>query len=94
MIEQVRALSGTRQTPGVGFARQKASEGLAAISSLFGDDVPETQDQAGPASEMRLAEMPSLYVREGEKPTRAALMAMIHSRPDDARPIQVQVGMA
>ena len=75
VIEQVRALSGTRQTPGVGFARQKASEGLAAISSLFGDDVPETQDQAGPASEMRLAEMPSLYVREGEKPTRAALMA-------------------
>jgi arylsulfatase A-like enzyme len=39
-------------------------------------------------------EMHNLFDADTHARTRADLMAMIHSRPDDARPVQVQVGMA
>ena len=75
VIEQVRALSGTRQTPGVGFARQEASGGLAAIATLFGDVAERAENPTASQSDLVLADHPSLYVREGETPTRAALLA-------------------
>ena len=39
-------------------------------------------------------EMRNLFDDPAGAATRAALMEMIHSRPDDMRPVQVQVGMA
>ena len=77
VIEQVRALSGTRQTPGVGFVRAKASSGLKSLSSLFGD-VVESASTTVPkpaADPLVLAKQPSLYVRESATPTRAAMLA-------------------
>ena len=39
-------------------------------------------------------EMANLFEDATHSDTRADLMAMIKSRPDDTRPVQVQVGMA
>ena len=77
VIEQVSALSGTRQTPGVGFVQGVSSDGLKTVSTLFGNVAGAiTADKPDePVEKIVLADPPSLFVREGGVQTRAALLA-------------------
>lgn len=85
VIEQVRALSGTRQTPGVGFVRETAAPGLKALSALFGDvlnaadvQVSTTLNQvSAQAGSLRLAPPPSIHVRSEGKPFDPSLLGDI-----------------
>lgn len=66
VIEQVRALSGTRQTPGVSYSRAVEITGVegagAALSALLGNDVSAPVPQQ-PRTALSLADPPRMYVR-------------------------------
>lgn len=86
VIEQVRALSGTRQTPGVGFVREKAAPGLKALSALFGDFIDDvdalpaetTLSVTAQTEGVVLVPSPPLYIREEGKAINLAALNQIN----------------
>ncbi len=79
VIEQVRALSGTRQTPGVTFSRAieitSALGDTKGLGAIFGNRTEETTTPAPAPVEpaLALADAPNLYVR-GQQPDRAVFL--------------------
>lgn len=76
VIEQVRALSGTRQTPGVSFrAGEPALARLGALFDGFSAAVAAPSEKRTKSEQLGMAKQPTVFVRSDAPVDRAVLVA-------------------